>query len=118
MKRISVFLLFASCVLAQGGHSVTIAITDGQNVGASYAVYRLTGACPSQAPTATPPPGWLLLNATGITALTYTDTTVAAGGSYCYNVIAITSAGSSAPSNDAGASVPGSFPVQITVSAK
>ena len=84
MKRISVFLLFASCVLAQGGHSVTIAITDGQqNRQCDHTVYRSSQRrLPHRGADRYAAAGMVtLLNATGDNTITYADTTVPAGNS-------------------------------------
>ncbi|MDE2100755.1 MAG: hypothetical protein KGL39_26150 [Patescibacteria group bacterium] len=121
IKRVLAFLAFAVVALAQS-HSVTVAITDTANAGASYAVYRLTGACPSTPPSTSPPSGFTLLNTTPIaqtgSLTTYTDTTVVPGGQYCYNVVAIVGTSQASPSNDAGAVVPAAFPVSISVTVR
>lgn len=51
----------------------------------TYAVYRLTGTCPAQPATvaAATTAGFTQI-ATGFTNLTYTDTAVAPGATYCY----------------------------------
>lgn len=113
--RLLLILLLAPLAAAQTTHSVTITITDTSNTGATYSVYRASGACPVTPPTVSL---GTLLNTTPIPGQIYVDTNVTGGQAYCYNVVAITSAGSSAPSNDAGAVVPGAFPVSITVVAR
>lgn len=107
-------VLFAFCfaLKAQATHSATLTWTDTVNpTGTTYNAWRLTGTCPSPGPSSTPPSGFTQINSAAITAMTYVDTTVAAGQTYCYVVTAVGTSGQSNPSNTAGATVPGAFPV-------
>lgn len=74
----AVLLLSASSLSAQGAHRVTLAWTDTVNpAGTTYSVYRAAGSCAAP----------FVKIASGINALTFTDTTVAPG-SYCFSVTA------------------------------
>lgn len=120
MKRIIAFLFFAAAALAQTGHSSTLTWQDTQNpTGTTYNAWRASGACPATAPTSTPPAGFTLLNTVPIASLTYVDTAVTAGNTYCYVVTAVGPNGQSSPSNDAQAVIPAAFPVQsVSVTVK
>jgi trimeric autotransporter adhesin len=98
--------------IAFGQHKATLTWTDTQNPsGTTYNVWRLTGTCPSPGPSTTPPAGFTQINTAPITAMTYTDTSVVAATAYCYVGTAVGPNGQSAPSNTAGATIPGAFPV-------
>jgi hypothetical protein len=80
-------------------HSVTLTWVDGKNpFGVTYTVYRTVGLC-SGTPT-------FSKLATGITVLTYSDTTVIPGP-YCYTATATV----------AGVESAQAIPVQVTVPA-
>lgn len=86
-----------------GQHNVVLKWTDSLNpTGVTYTVKRTNGLC-----TGTPVFSTL---ATGLTALTYTDATVAPGN-YCYEVTATVAGIESSPSNTVNPTVP-SFPPQ------
>lgn len=51
--------------------------------------------------------------ATGITALTWTDTAVNAGQTYFYTITAVSGSNQSSPSNEASATVPFSAPTGL-----
>lgn len=113
MKRLFAFLFAAAILAAQAPtHSVTLTWIDTVNPACTtYNIYRLTGSCPATEPATTA--GYTQLNAAAITVKTYVDTTVAASTTYCYIGTAGTGAAQSAPSTDAGATVPGTFPPQM-----
>jgi hypothetical protein len=117
MKRaLALLILFGAVALAQTPtHQVTVSWTDTVNpTGTDYNVYRLTGTCPSGTPT-----GFTLLNATPLSVMTYADTAVTGGTTYCYYVTAVNSSGSSAPSSTVQAAVPSLFqPGTPTATAK
>ena len=84
-------LFFASALPAQAQvpHSTTLTWNASTSTGVTgYNVYRFVGAC---SPTVT----FVKLTATPITALTYTDTAVTAGVTYCYTVTAVSPGGES-----------------------
>lgn len=94
-------LAFALPVFAAPGHSVALswADTDSGATGIGYNVYRATGACSSSSTFAK-------LNSTPVTSLSYTDTNVALGQTFCYQVTASLNGGpESAPSNQVTATV-------------
>lgn len=105
MKLLLLLLLLTIAHAAT--HSVLLNWTDPSNPGGTqYNVYRATGLCSGS-------PAFTKL-ATGIAALTYTDTTVVPGN-YCYYVTAVASSIESAPSNSALAPVPSFAPTMLTV---
>jgi hypothetical protein len=103
------FLVFACACFGQQ-HSATLTWTDGDPV--SFNVYRLTGQCPGTVTIGK----FSLLASVAAGQFTYQDLQVVAGGRYCYVVTAVTTvAGATAesgPSNDAGARIPVTPPVQ------
>ena len=80
-----------------GMHSVVLSWTASPTGGVTYNVFR--GSSPGGEGT-TP------INTSPVNLLTFTDTSVSPGGNYYYTVEAVNSAGSSAPSNEAPASIP------------
>lgn len=113
MKRLLAFLLFTVAAFAQT-HSVTLTWTDTLNPsGTNYNAYRLNGACPGgpgiQLPNTT---GFQKLNSSPLATMTYKDTSVVAGQTYCYLLTSVTSSGTgeTGPSVDSQAVVPGLFP--------
>lgn len=95
------------------GATIVLSWMDSANPsGTTYFAWRLSGSCPPTAPTSTPPSGFAQLNTTAISGLTYTDSAVSPGDSYCYTVTAQGASGpQSIPSNTSGATVPAAFPV-------
>ena len=93
---LAMFFLTNSLAFA-AGHSATLswAAPSDATSGTTYNLYRLAGSCP-----AAPTTGFTLLSA-GITATTYTDSTVTVG-SWCYYVTQVQNSTNSAPSNLAG----------------
>ena len=67
-----------------GNNQITISWTAGSPAGATYNVYRSTGACPG---------GTYTLIQSGLTASPWTDTTVSGGTTYSYEVAAVDSTG-------------------------
>jgi fibronectin type 3 domain-containing protein len=67
------------------------------NPSLTYNLYRAQN-CPAR---------FTQINATPLTATSYTDATVAAGASYCYQVTAVLGGVESVPSNQALVAVPG-----------
>ena len=107
MKRtLLLILLLGGFALAQTPkHSATLnwsASPDaGTFAGLSYNVYRADGACPSSGALTSP------VKIGNTAALTYADTAVTAGATYCYTVRAVTTAGvESADSAYSGGTVP------------
>jgi fibronectin type 3 domain-containing protein len=95
--KVALTVLFATLSWAQGGHYVTLNWQDSVNPsGTTYNVYRASGSCSDS-------PSFSQI-ATGIAALTYSDTNVTVGSEYCYEVTAVDSSGDeSADSNVAEA---------------
>jgi chitodextrinase len=86
---------------AQTSHSATLtwSYTQGPDAATGFFVQRATGAC-------SPTSAFANVNTTAIpvATLTYQDTTISAGASYCYQVVAVDAAGNqSAPSNQVAA---------------
>jgi hypothetical protein len=92
IRYLIAFLLLAGAVHAQG-HQAVLNWTASPSTGITgYNVYKITGVCPaSPTLTAFGPK----LASTTSTVLTYTDTAVIAGGTYCYVVTAFTTGGES-----------------------
>jgi hypothetical protein len=107
-KPLLLLCLFSGGLFAQ--HAATLTWTDSTNpTGTTYNAWRLTGTCPTTAPTTTS--GFTQVNTSAIAAKTFTDSTVAAAATYCYVVTAVgTSGPPSAPSNDAQVIIPGAVP--------
>lgn len=98
-------VLFSRCAFSQtraevkltaSAHQVVLtwgASPDaGANSSLTYGIYRNAGVCPTGTPS-----GFTQV-ATGVTALTYTDSSITPG-SFCYYVIAQLNGSQSAPSN-------------------
>lgn len=100
MKRFLLLILLAGLAFAQS-HSVTLNWVASTTPGVTYNVYKLTGACPAGTPT-----GFAIINSSPITALTYSDTAVVAGATYCYYGTAVLNGAESGPSNTAAGAVP------------
>ena len=133
MKRLfpllALLAAFAGISAAQTGaagcpiqtHCALLSWTASATLNATYNVWRLTGACPAVQPLSTLP--FTQINAdpipgTPAPSVTYTDTTVAGGTTYCYVVTAVLGSSQSGPSNDAQGAIPGAFPpAQVTVPA-
>lgn len=99
---------------ASNTHSVVLAWNTSPDAAANpaitYNAYRVTGACSS---TAT----FTKINAAPISALTFTDASVAPGA-YCYYVTAVLNGIESAPSNQAAAAILVLPPGSLVLSAK
>jgi hypothetical protein len=79
--------------------------------GSTYNVYRAPGVCGTGGQV------FAKLNSAGIVPLTYTDSTVAIGNSYCYYGTQVQNAVESAASNTAGGTViPNTFTIQLVSS--
>jgi hypothetical protein len=107
MRKLLLFLL-ALPLLAQT-HSATLSWTNATSnpAGTTVLIYRQAGTCPTPAPTTTA--GFTAI-ATGLTGSSYFDTDVTAGASYCYVAVSVSGSSTSAPSNDAQAVIPATFP--------
>jgi fibronectin type 3 domain-containing protein len=90
------FALFAAPAMAQ--HTVALSWTASITSGATYNVYRQQ-ACSGN---------FTQINASAVTATVYTDSAVAPGETYCYQVTALLSGVESTASNLAPATIPGS----------
>lgn len=89
--------LTAVAFMQGSGHSVLLTWVDTQNpTGTTYNMYRASGLCLGS-------PAFSKI-ATGITALTYTDSPVPVGN-FCYQATASQNGMESAPSNSASAAV-------------
>lgn len=100
-------LLLGSPVKAQA-HSAILSWTASPDAGVGYNIYRLGSSCPVTAPTTAGTGGFVKLNTTANSTLTFTDSTVALGAA-CYYVTATLNGAESVPSNTASAVlVPGS----------
>jgi len=109
LTGMKLFLLafWASVLMAQTQHSVTVSWTDVLNpAGTTYSVYRATGLC-SGTPT-------FSKIASALTVKTYLDSTVIPGN-YCYAATASVNGMESAQSNTAGVAVPSFPPTALTV---
>lgn len=100
-------LCMAQSPCASGTHCAVLSWTASTTPGVSYSVWRASGSCPADFAAATVP---VQVNTAAITALSYVDTTVTAGTTYCYAVTAVLAGVNSAYSPDAQAVIPGSFP--------
>ena len=113
MRRISLYalcliLILGSPLLAQTTtHKVTLTWADTLNPsGTTYTVLRATGLCSGT-------PSFATL-ASGITVLTYVDSTVTPGN-YCYQVEASVGGVLSGPSNSAVAPIPAFAPTAFAL---
>lgn len=97
---------------AGGSHASLLAWTDadfGVVSGLTFTVLRAAGPCSASAAFASV--------ASGLTAESYTDAAVTAGASYCYEVEAVAPSGAkSAPSNQAGDTIPLAAPALTVAS--
>ena len=97
MKLLLAVLFCIMLSLAQTPtHSATLTWTDPNPAGGTYSVYRATGLCSGN-------PAFTKIQ-TGVTALTYTDTTVTPGN-YCYEVTVTLGGIEAAPSNSMVAAI-------------
>jgi hypothetical protein len=84
-----VLLAFVVTAQAQTPHSVTLNWAASPTTGVTgYNVYRFTGACAANIT-------FTKLTASPITPLTFVDTAVTAGTTYCYSVTAVSPGGES-----------------------
>ena len=93
-------------------HQVVLswAAPDDATTFATYNIYRSSGLCPQST-------GFSRSNATGITGLTFTDTSVQVGKSYCYYGTHVEGTSESVPSNQAGGTVtPHTVVIQLVMS--
>lgn len=80
-------------------------------VGSTYNVYRAAAVCPASGIA-----GVTFIKEGNTSALTFTDSTVVVGSSYCYYVTQMVGTAESAPSNTAGGTVrPSTVTIQIVV---
>jgi hypothetical protein len=78
-------------------------------VSSTYNIYRANGLC-------TGTPTFAKINPSAITVLTYTDSTVAVGSSYCYYGTQVQGATESLPSNQAGGTItPNTITIQLVI---
>lgn len=109
MRRFIGIVIFLLACLPGFAQSVTVSWNASTTTGVTYSLYRLFGTCP------TGTSGFTLI-ASGLTALTYSDTAVVAGDTYCYYATSVDGTGdASVPSNTAAATVPTSGGGGITV---
>jgi len=106
MKRIAIAIAFGIALnTAPAICQRTVQITWQASSSAAgnpmltYNVYRAS-SCAGQ---------FVKLNASGLSATSYVDTTVALGATYCYQVTAVLNGIESAPSNQAVAEIPPPF---------
>ena len=104
---------FASPARAQ--HSASLSWTASSDAAANpslgYNVYRLAGACPASGTT-----GFTKLNASPVTATTFSDATVGLGAA-CYYVTATLNGAESVPSNTASAVILPGAPTLLKITA-
>jgi len=117
MTKLIFLLLLAIAAIAQPMHNVTLTWTDPMNPGVeTYNVYRMTGTCPTVPPVTTA--GFTLVNAAPISALTFVDTGVTFGTTYCYVVTTVVAMVESPPSVPAQATIPPFSPASLTIHAR
>ena len=81
----------------------------------TYNIYRFSGACPATAPTTVGTGGFTKINASAITALTFTDTGIGVG-SVCYYGTSLFNGAESVPGVPAGGTVgPATINLKITL---
>lgn len=82
--------------------------------GSTYNVYRAVGVCPTSGLGSLT---FVKLNSTGITGLSFTDTSVSVGNSYCYYGTQVQGSAESVPSNTAGGTLrPNAVTIQLVLS--
>ena len=109
--------LMALALRGQTPHTVTLSWTDPNNpTGTQYNVYRQTSACPATAPATVA--GFTKLNSTPVTGLSFVDTPVLVGTTYCYVVTATNGTVESGPSPDAGAAPLPFSPASLQITVK
>jgi hypothetical protein len=86
--------LFATPAMAQ--HTVALSWTTSTTSGVTYNVYRQQ-ACSGN---------FTQINSIAVTSTTYTDSAVAPGETYCYQVTAVLSSVESTPAGPAPATIP------------
>lgn len=106
LYAVLLILLGEAGVRAAPSHTVVLTWTASPDAGVAYTIYRASSACASS-------PTFVKL-ASGITALTYTDTAVSPG-TYCYQATATLNGAESVPSNQASAVVLPAPPAALTV---
>ncbi len=112
---LAVVLLLATSAAPQTGSSHSVALNwtassdAAGNPTLAYNVYRLVGACPSGAPT-----GFTKV-ASSVTTVSYTDTAVSVGNTYCYYVTSVLNGLESVPSNAVAAVILPAAPSSVTV---
>jgi hypothetical protein len=115
MRKLAYLILLLAFVTfpARAQHSAILkwnASSDAAaNPSLSYNVYRFQGPCPTGST-----PTFTKVNTAPVTALTYTDTSLALGN-VCYYVTATLNGAESAPSASAGGTVPPAGVLTITV---
>ncbi len=111
MLLITLLLCAASVVAQATPHDVVLTWTESDTAsGITYNVYRgtSTGSC-------TTLPAMTKINTSTVSVLTYTDTSVVLGGSYCYAVTAVYNGLESGMSVGAGASITKAAPPTINI---
>lgn len=96
------FALWATPAMAQ--HTVALSWAASATSGATYNVYRQQ-ACSGN---------FAKLNASAVTANSYTDSAVAGGETYCYQVTAVSGGLESAPTSSASATIPAALAAPAT----
>ena len=114
MRRLLICALLSVGLPAATTPTVNLGWTDTANPsGVTYSVYRSAGVCvgPIQLSSA-------MKLASGLTALTYSDTTAAIGSSYCYGVTATVNGVESAPASGSvtvGPAAPTNLVISVTI---
>lgn len=94
-KILATVLLLGAVAFGQSGHSVQVSWGASPDAAANptltYNLYRAVSVC-------TGSPTFTKINTTPITGLTFTDTNVSVGNTYCYNVTAALNGLESIPS--------------------
>ena len=109
MKKLILFFAFSVCAFAQTAHSNTLTWAWSQGTGdpaTGFHIWKVAisgTTCPAFGTSA-------YATITGTTTLTYKDTVVVAGQTWCYGVTAYNAGGESSMSNVVSATTPFSLP--------
>lgn len=102
MRYFIAVLLLCLAIPAFAGTAV-LTWVDNSNNESNFDIERKTSLCSGAA-------AWAVLGTVGANAVTYRDSAIAEGASYCYRVNARNAAGKSGYSNEVGFTVPLAVP--------
>jgi hypothetical protein len=94
--------LAGAATLAQAAHQVVLTWVASTSTVTGYNVYRLAGVCPASVSM----PAFTKLTTTPVTTLTYTDTAVTAGSTYCYAITSVATGGEGSPNGTLQVAIP------------